>query len=225
MSRGRCGARAAYRIAKTMRASRAAYASRLALPKMPWMRPPSNRLSRDQYTIGSDAFSTGITKRGSSGPPMKTETQTSKRSDRATTHLHAEAIARTSSCHVSTAAMNIACSVVMASSSSVTAVVAGHALHRIDARANSTYATANQGSLRHCTGGRVTIHTMPDTMPEAIATTVVTISPVASTHAVPAMVVNSTKTHQARSSSSPVRSRTGGAGGAETGWWVWTAMV
>ncbi len=121
-----------------MIASSATGPSRFALPMMPWMRPPSKRLSRDQYTIGSSAGEVGITKPGRIGPPMKIDTHSSKTSERAMTHLSADAIARTSSRHVRTLPMNRPCSVVITSSSRVRAVASRHCDQMIDSAAHAT---------------------------------------------------------------------------------------
>jgi hypothetical protein len=89
------------RIAKTMIASSATGPRRLALPMIPWMRvPQSNRLSRDQYSMGSSAFPT--TKPGRIGACTRSDTHSSNRSESAITHLRADAAARTSSRQVRT---------------------------------------------------------------------------------------------------------------------------
>ena len=104
---------------------------------MPWMRSgKSKRLFRDQYSIGSSAFST--TQPGMIGSPMTIDTHSSKRIDIATTHFSADATAPTSSRHVRTLPMKSACRVVMYSSSRVIAVVCGHADHASDAVAHTT---------------------------------------------------------------------------------------
>ena len=69
---------------------------------------------------------------------MKIDTHSSNTSDRPMTHLRADAIARTSSRQVSTLPMNSAWIVVMYSSSSVSAVVCGHADHSSDSVAHAT---------------------------------------------------------------------------------------
>ncbi len=137
ISRARRGAPAARRTPNTMTATSMTAASRSALPKTPWMRPPSKRLSRDQYSIGSMRCE-GTTKPGSRGPRTSTETATSNSSDRPTTHLAAEATARTTSRQVSTAPTNSPWKVVMTRSSRVRTDARGHALHESEAVAHAT---------------------------------------------------------------------------------------
>ena len=78
----------------------------------------------------------------------------------------------------------------------------------------------NQGSRRHCTGGRTTNQRPTDSTPPPIVMIAVGSSPNALTQAVPDSAMNSTKMHQPRSIRWPVFSRTGAAGGADAGCFV-----
>ena len=168
------------------------------MPTIPWMRPPSKRLLRDQYSMGS-AFSGSGAKPGITGFWMKIDTHSSNSSESPMTHLSADAIARTSSRQVRTAPTKSAWSVVMTSSSSVSAVVCGQADHSSDRIAHATYASANSGSRRHCTRGRTRNQRTAERMPPAMVRKVVGSWPMACTQAVPDSAMKSTKMHQARS--------------------------
>ena len=80
---------------------------------MPWMRPPSKRLLRDQYSIGSTPPSGDDEARAGRRARTKTDTHSSNTIDSAMTHFSADAMARTSSRQVSTLPTKSACSVVM----------------------------------------------------------------------------------------------------------------
>ena len=156
---GRGAARAAAnRIEKTMIARRATGPSRFALPMMPWMRPPSNRLLRDQYTIGSSAGSVGITKSGQDRradedrhPQFEDERQSQnplqRRRDRAHELAPGQDAADEQSLQRRDHEEEQGQSGRLAPCDQM-----------IESAAHATYAIVNQGSRRHWTGGRTTNH-------------------------------------------------------------------